>query len=130
MRGGNNVAHGGLNRCKTQIKERLRGAFRVEEPVLFPQPRGLIPRLPRRKIVCENEGGRAVKRRSDTAETNCPPALSALLLSKMGEIRQREGEREERTPREGDSGCSVSYRTCAVVCPQDGGREGEGAIDL
>lgn len=66
-----------------------------------------------------------MKRRSDTAETNCPPAASALLLSTMGEIR------EERMP-QGGGGVkgSVSHRTCAVVRPQDGGRKGGGAIDL
>lgn len=29
-----------------------------------------------------------MKRRSDTAETNRPPAVSAVLLSKMGEMRE------------------------------------------
>lgn len=75
----------GLNRCKMEIKQRLRGALRVEVPELFPQPCGLIPRLPRKM---ENEGGWAVKRRSDTAETNCSPVVCALLLSKMEEIRE------------------------------------------
>lgn len=36
-------------------------------------------------------GGGAMKRRSDRAETNRPPAL---LLSKMGEIRERRGRHE------------------------------------
>lgn len=46
--GGNNVAHGGMNRCKTQIKQRLGGACTAGAAALIPQPCRLIPR---RKIV-------------------------------------------------------------------------------
>lgn len=48
--GENNVAHGGMNRCKRQIKQRLGGAAELKWLL-----------IPRRKRVGENEGGRAVK---------------------------------------------------------------------
>lgn len=53
-----NVAHGGMNGCKTEIKPRLGGARRDGVAAIFPQLRGLIPQG---KIVGENEGGGAVK---------------------------------------------------------------------